>query len=371
MRPKLLLVVNEAHRTGAPLVALETARALREAFRVVTVIKRGTALLPEFRAASDDVIVHPAGPLEDWIPRARMRGLPTGTRGLEQRVAARLLAEQQPDLVYGHTVEAAEYVAAAVRTAVPTVFHLHEPYSKLASFAGPTGLGPDRVPTAVVGCATSIARDAARYFDQRPAACHVLRGPVNVEGVQRRALAPRPSDLPRGPVVLTVGSLNWVKGIDAWLDVVESGLVDANFVWIGGGPQSRWAQRQLRRRNLRDRAQLLGRRDDAVPYMAGASVLMLTSRYEGLPLVLLEALSVGTPCAGFAVDGVPDAIAEDGVLVEPGNTQAMAASVATLISDGQLRRRVRDTAPRRMRQGFDVAEFQVQTQRLVESVMAP
>lgn len=368
----VMVVANEAHRTGAPLVAVETARACAEWGAVVSVVKRGDDLLPSFADVSDRVISRPAGWLEDWIPRLRHRGLPTGTRKVELGVARRRVREVQPDLVYAHTIETAEYVRAAHELGVRTVLHLHEPLAQVQRFVGPTGVGRRLTPDAVVGCSSSTSHDAAEFFGLEPHEVITLLEPVDVEDAQSRAQVEVP-DIPGRPYVLTVGSMTGVKGVDLWLDTVADVVRRAEspplFVWIGRGPRRRWLEDEIRRRRLGRHALVLGPRPNPVPYMAEASMLMLTSRHEGLPLVLLEALSVGTACVGFGVNGVPDAIGDDGTVVPPRDTRALAAAVLDLADDHHRLCQIAGSAPRRMQNVFGRRRFHEQTRELVASVV--
>ena len=74
---------------------------------------------------------------------------------------------------------------------------------------------------------------------------------------------------------------------------------------------------------------------------AEASVYALSSRHEGMPVVLTEALEFGVPCVAFDVSpGVREVVThgKDGLVVAPGNTSRFADALATLMSNADLRR---------------------------------
>ena len=83
---------------------------------------------------------------------------------------------------------------------------------------------------------------------------------------------------------------------------------------------------------------------------AEAQVLCLPSRREGVPLVLLEAMSFGLPVIATPVGGIADYVSheDNGLLVAPGDVEALAASIETLAGDPALRARLGEAARRRM-----------------------
>lgn len=79
---------------------------------------------------------------------------------------------------------------------------------------------------------------------------------------------------------------------------------------------------------------------------AGAAIFVLPSYVEGMPMALLEAMSWGLPAIATAVGGVPEMITHevDGLLIPPGDTEALAAAISRLMSDPQLCQRLGEAA---------------------------
>lgn len=84
----------------------------------------------------------------------------------------------------------------------------------------------------------------------------------------------------------------------------------------------------------------LGRRDDAQNYLSQLDICVMPSLWEGLPLVLLEAFSVGTPVIASAVDGIMDVVkdGENGSLVRAGDAVALSHAIESIYQQPCLRR---------------------------------
>jgi glycosyltransferase involved in cell wall biosynthesis len=108
---------------------------------------------------------------------------------------------------------------------------------------------------------------------------------------------------------------------------------------------------------LGDRFRLAGLVLDVSRLLAAADVFCLPSRFEGLPLVLLEAMAAGLPVAAFAIDGVVDVVTEgeQARLAPPGDAEALAAALLDLLRDDAQRRKLGEAGRQLVgeRYGFD------------------
>jgi len=104
---------------------------------------------------------------------------------------------------------------------------------------------------------------------------------------------------------------------------------------------------------------LLGRREDAFSILKASDVFLLTSAYEGMPNVIMEAMFAGIPVVATRVGGVLDLI-QDGVqgfLHDVGDVDGMAASLAKILSDPELGRRMGRACRERILAEFTVAHL--------------
>jgi glycosyltransferase involved in cell wall biosynthesis len=149
------------------------------------------------------------------------------------------------------------------------------------------------------------------------------------------------------PCVLFVGSLIPRKGL-AFLVEAAKKIVkergDAKFVIAGTGPLKQQLTETLKQSNLTNSFVFLGNiQEDKLANLYGAAdVFVLPSIQEGQGIVLLEAQACGKPVVAFGVGGVNEAVCngETGLLVQAGNTDALADGLLRLLSDEPLRMRM-------------------------------
>lgn len=141
---------------------------------------------------------------------------------------------------------------------------------------------------------------------------------------------------PDEPVILFAGRLVSEKGPDVLLDATRilfrSGRRPRVLIAGTGHLEASVRQRVEDDPELQD-VSLLGLRKDVDILLRIADLLVIPSRWEGLPMILLEAMSIGTPVVASAVGGIPEVITSgvDGVLVPPERPDALAAAVGRLL----------------------------------------
>ena len=110
---------------------------------------------------------------------------------------------------------------------------------------------------------------------------------------------------------------------------------------VGQGPLEDAMRTRHAELGLADSVQLLGYRADAVDVLAAADAFVMASKWEGLPVALMEACALGLPCVLTEVGGMPDALGPDGARwVPPADSAALAAAMAEVAGDSGLRERL-------------------------------
>lgn len=142
------------------------------------------------------------------------------------------------------------------------------------------------------------------------------------------------------PLVGFVGRLETVKGPDRFVALAQRCARPAAFVVVGGGSLEATLRRDAAA-SAPGRLHFTGEVPDALPQLAGLDLLVLTSRHEGLPIVLLEAAACEIPVVAFGVGGVGEVL--DGSagarIVAPGDLDALARAVEAALDAPELARR--------------------------------
>jgi glycosyltransferase involved in cell wall biosynthesis len=322
------------------------------------------------------------------IPMQRQPGLRA-----DRRAAAsleKLMRKERFDLVHTHASKGGFLGRLAARRAgVKAVVHT------------PHTFAFERVDTCLGWLYRLLERRAARWTDrmvlvagsQRAAAqrvCPAHRLVVIENGVDAppspdvlRPLARELIGIPgNAPAIAFVGRVTPQKDVQTFLDVAGKLAVErpeARCFLLGGSDNGRYV-RALRprfgkgvwRTLFRDvvpedeviwspdlPVRLLGQRDDADELVCAFDVVVLPSRYEGLPYSLLEAMACGVPVVASDVTGNRDAIrdGENGLLVRPRDVDGFANAVWGLLDDGDFRSRLGTAARETVLERFTKERF--------------
>ncbi|HMN29275.1 MAG TPA: glycosyltransferase, partial [Caldilineaceae bacterium] len=187
---------------------------------------------------------------------------------------------------------------------------------------------------------------------------HVIPNAIPVESFQPRS-NPLPPALRQGakgqPIILTVARLDKQKGHSDLLKAAVQ-VPEASFVLVGDGPERAQLEEQSRTLGLERRVCFLGYRQDIPALLADCDLFVLPSRYEGLPLAVLEAMAAGKPVIASAIPGTREAVVdgESGVLVPPADPAALAAAIRQLLADPAQAQRLACAGRVRVQQEFSV-----------------
>lgn len=262
-------------------------------------------------------------------------------------------------------------IRETLRVFEPGVVHAHEPLTPSTSMLAVRATTAPTVATFHAGhdrsrlmrAAAPILRSTYRRLDARIAVSHAAAdflatafpGPVEIvpNGVEvERFAAPRrpgrrpPAGVPEGRRLLWVGRLDPQKGFPILVrafEILARELDDLHLVVVGDG-RDRGAVESLPP-ELRPRVAMLGavRNADLPPYLAAADAFAAPAvGHESFGVVLVEAMAAGVPVVASDIAGYREVVREDvdGLLVPPGDPDALAGSIRRVLAEPQLARRL-------------------------------
>jgi glycosyltransferase involved in cell wall biosynthesis len=356
----VLFVSHYASRTGAPLALWRFLRWVRENtdldFEVA--LLAGGPMADDFGALARVHVVPvldyaPVGQTEQWLRTLKRHRAADRRHGERiQEVARRLRGY---DVLYLNSAVSAAALHALPEIPPITITHLHEMFGALTYWIAP----PDREALlyrshAFITCADTVSSALIGGFHVDPWKVrrhHAFIDPLP-ESTGSAALRERhgiPSD---ALVVGGVGSVNWRKGPDLFLQVAAEVVrarpdLDIRFVWAGapghpdeGDPP---VEEDTAKLGLEGRVHFVGEFTSPADVFGMFDVFCLTSREDPFPLVMLEAAAAGVPIASFANGGVVELAAAGGddgplaLVVDYLDVPALARVVVDLLDDANAR----------------------------------
>jgi glycosyltransferase involved in cell wall biosynthesis len=362
-RPRILLLVTLAEVGGAQTYIALLVPALVEEFDVV-------------------VAAWGPGPLREAVETAGARYVPLhhvrrpvslwqDLRGLIELI--QLCRRERPLIVHANSSKAGILGRIAARIAgVPVrIFTVHGwAFAQYHGLASALYLWLDRLVRPLTThfiCVSQTTRDAglaARTCG--PQNTSVIPNAVDVAATRRASLDGDP------PRVVSVGRLKEPKDFVGLVRALSLADVPYRAAIVGEGPDRPVIEQAIRAHALAEHVELLGERDDVAGQLAQSDVFVLASRSEGLPLSVLEAMAAGLPVVASAVGGVPELVVsgETGLLVPPGDIDALADAVRKLLADVLLRRAMGDAGRARAQQLFDLPGFRAAHVRFYREALA-
>ena len=256
---------------------------------------------------------------------------------------AKIMAEEKPDAVHTH-LDVIKYAVAAarlkgIRRCIHTVHNVAEKeaegriqklingtYFRLG-WSVPVALSPE-------------VRDSIAAFygmDKE-------KVPVIYNGVDLSRCLPKTEYGAQELKLIHVGRFNEQKNHKGLLDafaLVKQQLPDCRLDLLGDGELREETENYAKQLGLRDSVSFLGNRGNVYPFLQAADIFLLPSRYEGMPMSIIEAMGTGLPVVASAVGGVPDMMkdGQSGLLVTQ-DPRDVAEAVLMLAKSEELRRKI-------------------------------
>jgi glycosyltransferase involved in cell wall biosynthesis len=265
-------------------------------------------------------VLRSLGPLVGYLRRERPRVLVSSMShaNLVALWAARLAGRATPVVVTEHNTLSAVEQGVLERGLWPPLLRAFYPWA-----------------SQVVAVSHGAADDFARTSGLPRARMHVVYNPVITPAMM--ALARQTPDHPwfapgQPPVILGVGRLTRQKDFPTLIRAFAEvrGRRPGRLIILGEGEERPGLEGLVRELGLSDHVALPGFRDNAMTYMAGSALFVLSSAWEGLPTVLIEALAAGTQVVSTDCPSGPREILQEGRLgrlVPVGDVAALAGAM--------------------------------------------
>lgn len=346
-RRRVLLLVHDAGRTGAPLIMLNIARRLAQVADIECYILIACfgPLVKDFQRYGHVYCLNrqgdrfsDVGEEIDYFLRI------AGPRPFESGICGSSVVEHEREILQSH--------------GVPTVLLFQEPPSGLDDSSFERTLSAD-----LVVFPSEASKQEAIRRDPRARRFPVLRQGVLDESRQMAEFGSAADlreelGLPiRSKIVLGMGAVCFRKGSDLFVETAAafyeiSRQTDVYFVWVGdlsAQPECASSVRAaIRRYGLEGRVLFVGPTDKPGRFQQAASAFLLTSRADPYPCVILEAMFNGAPVVAFGRSGgVGEAVGDTGIVLDAFSTEEMARSVVRLLNGSEQTERLRERASAR------------------------
>jgi glycosyltransferase involved in cell wall biosynthesis len=359
----VLIVITLAETGGAQSYVRELVPGLVEKFDVV-------------------VAAHGAGPLRDAVVKAGARFVPLRhvRRSISPRdllglmELVRLFVRERPALVHANSSKAGAVARlAASLTRVPVRLFTAHGWAFASAAAGPSKLylWADRIVrplTTTVICVSESEREAGLAART----CSADRTVVIPNAVE---VGSAPQASPNGsPMrIISVGRFAPPKDFGTLLRAV-AGLQGDGVVTtlLGDGPHRRLLESEIAELGLAGSVTLAGDVPDVAARLAEADVFVLSSRSEGMPISVLEAMAAGLPVVATDVGGLREVVddAVTGFLVPVGDARALGERLAQLDADPALRCELGAAARRRAAADFALPGWRRRHVQLYDDLLA-
>jgi glycosyltransferase involved in cell wall biosynthesis len=290
----------------------------------------------------------------------------------------KFLKENKIDLIHAHLPMAGIVARFAGKLAgVPVIYTEHnlmERYHPLTRALSKLNFSWQK---AVVAVSADVADSIHKNTDTKVPVHIVLNG-INTRNFRRDELTGKlwkqKLGIPEDAVVIgNVAVFREQKQLPLWLDIAtELKRIYPNvwFLLVGSGPLLPEVKSIIDRNKLGDRIVLPGLQEDIRPYLFAMDIFMLTSKFEGLPLALLEAMASGLAVVATSVGGVPEVI-ENGVsgLLTENKKEHILSQVKLLIEDQDLRLSLAHNAKQRVELHFSIERMVGELEKLYLEIL--
>ena len=358
---RVLYLITRAERGGAQIHVLALAHSMRAEFEVAVATGEHGFLTEACRERAIPVHV---------LRHLRRQVSPLADAWSFWEIC-QLIREVQPDLIHAHTSKAGFLGRLAGHIlGVPSVHTVHalSGTAAVSGFWGVFGVRFERLAASWCERLIAVSDEGAQLVLR-----HRIGHPSKVVTIHNgipdcSALA---TLIDRPPVITMVARFAPVKDHPTLLRAFANLHPGPCLRLVGDGPLRQDCERLAHELGIGDRVEFLGDRDDIPRLLASSDVFVLASKYEMLPLSVLEAMRAGLPVIASDVGGMRETIVhgETGLLVPCGSVAALAQALTQLVEKPEFRLRLGGAGRRRFEERFLYQRQEERTRSLYWDVL--
>lgn len=299
---------------------------------------------------------------------------------LSVRRVVRQIKNKRVDLIHAHLPLAGVVARIAGRlTGVPVIYTEHNVQERYQILTRVFNSMTWPLQSRAIAVSADVEQSIRRHMHTR-VPVRTIRNGVDVQrfsrtdDVKRRAAELRHSlrIAMHAPVVGTIAVFRLQKQLNHWLAVarkVQESVPAVRFLLVGDGPER--ASLEAQARGLRLQVHFAGLQVDTEACLAAMDVFLMTSKFEGLPLALLEAMAMSVAPVATSVGGIPEVVAApvNGCLRSHADIDGLAADVMSLLNDSARCSAIGAAARATIVDHFSTARMQREIEQLYVEVL--
>jgi len=365
---KVLFISHEASHTGAPIVLLRLLRWIRKNTDLdfdVFLLKDGP-LKNEFESLATVHVFRPWWKPGNTLSRATRRFVQECRQYLGHSDTNAILSDPQYGLIYVNAMASSELFGHASPPKCPVIAHIHEATTTAFVLSADKGWDQLRQCTARFIFPSDAARlGLGQVYPEIATRSMTIPGFIEELSLSNTARDQHRQRLGISKDAFVVGAVGFahpVKGFDmlprlATILRGKSPSKNVQFVWVGANPNAeltRWVFHDLTKLNLQDVVTIIPPVTSPQEYFNCFDVLVMLSREESFPLVMLEAGALGLPIVMFdQLPGPAEFIGTDaGIIVPYIDLEAMSEQIIRLANDSILRTKIGQAALAKVRDHY-------------------
>ncbi|MFD2514260.1 glycosyltransferase [Pontibacter locisalis] len=272
--------------------------------------------------------------------------------------------ENQIDIIHSH-LPLAGFVARYVycRTNTPVIYTEHNIQEKYNIATKLVNKHTYNLQSIALGVSEDVSISIKRNINPNIPVRTLLNG-VNTSYYRRDLIAATQLkarlNIPSDAIVIgNIAGFREQKALPTWLKAfaeVSSRHPHVYGLLVGGGSQQHEVEKAIKELNLEEKVKLPGMIENTLPYFSAMDIFMLSSEFEGLPIALLEAMSMECAIVSTKAGGVVEAVRDnhESLLCEIGDKNCLASKCSYLVENANVRRKMQVNARKRVEELFSL-----------------